>query len=608
MKLKLCCLALLSSCVQMFALDKIDNLSSFAKIYGIVRYYSPNPYTQAWDETDWFKVAYRYVRSYSESDCDESVLYDFLNVFAPNATLTAEPDSVYSREISSPFYFNEYVGSGNMGYSLSASNASETSEEALCSGLKELKPGIPAPKAAFRYSYPLDNGSWFNMPVAEHKEAFDKHLVDSAHRNADRDWDRLLGKGMDMRFKTINAFRDKNYRLADMLVRWNIIRHFYIYHDEDHTDWDARLAPMLQAAVDFPDDRRGRTVCYEYYELLLRLMNPIRDAHFILDTSMELSRALGFYLVRYYSPIELEIVGDKVLITSSDPGVELNLSAGNELLSVDGVDIETFIENNLCYVNTSDDIDAKSKALLHGLSSFESGAAVCVTSMTAAGDTVKDTLHLNRTSPYAVSDKLSPYHIEDGIAYFNPSGLRKSYDSFSEMMKRENEFSSIIFDLRQYPSYDFAEEVLGHFADEDMVVSENMLLPVSYLPYQSGMYYVSEPEYVRHKSKIDKTCVFLSDYTTVSYAETVLMIVEAYGFGTIVGRPTRGTNGDATRFMLPAFGFTMTGLKAVNFDGSRHHGIGVVPDILVEQASVDCAREGSDLILERAKQYLKGEL
>lgn len=47
MKLKLCCLALLSSCVQMFALDKIDNISSFAKIYGIVRYYSPNPYTQA---------------------------------------------------------------------------------------------------------------------------------------------------------------------------------------------------------------------------------------------------------------------------------------------------------------------------------------------------------------------------------------------------------------------------------------------------------------------------------------------------------------------------------------------------------------------------------
>lgn len=89
MKLKLCCLALLLPCVQMFALDKI---------YGIVRYYSPNLYTQAWDETDWFKVAYRYVRYYRESDCDESVLYDFLNVFAPNATLTPEPDSVYSSD------------------------------------------------------------------------------------------------------------------------------------------------------------------------------------------------------------------------------------------------------------------------------------------------------------------------------------------------------------------------------------------------------------------------------------------------------------------------------------------------------------------------------
>lgn len=236
------------SCVQMFANDKIDHLSSFAKIYGIVRYYSPNPYTQTWDETDWFKVAYRYVKSYQESDCDEAVLYDFLNVFAPDATLTAAPDSVYSSEISSPFYFNEYVG------------------------------------------------------------------------------------------------------------------------------------------------------------------------------------------------------------------------------------------------------------------------------------------------------------------------------------------------------------------------SDNMLLLVSYLPYQRGMYYVSEPEVVRHKSKIDKTCVFLSDYTSMSYAETVLMIVDSYDLGTIIGRPTRGTNGDATRFMLPAFGFTMTGLKAVNFDGSRHHGIGVIPDITVEPTTMDYARNGRDIIFERAEQYLKGNL
>lgn len=210
-------------------------------------------------------------------------------------------------------------------------------------------------------------------------------------------------------------------------------------------------------------------------------------------------------------------------------------------------------------------------------------------------------------NPYTMSDKFRTYHIEDGIAYFNPSGLRKSYDAFMEMMKHEDEFSSIIFDLRHYPAYDFAEEVLGHFADEDMVVSENMLIPVSYLPNQSGMYYVSESELIQHKPKIDKMCVFLSDYTSVSYAETVLMIADAYGLGAIVGRPTRGTNGDATRFMLPAFGFTMTGLKAVNFDGSRHHRIGVVPDIMVEQTTMDDARNGRDIILEIARQYLKGE-
>lgn len=28
----------------------------FARTYGIVRYFSPNPYTQDWSESDWMKV------------------------------------------------------------------------------------------------------------------------------------------------------------------------------------------------------------------------------------------------------------------------------------------------------------------------------------------------------------------------------------------------------------------------------------------------------------------------------------------------------------------------------------------------------------------------
>lgn len=88
-----------------------DAISSFAQVYGIVRYFSPNPYTVDWDEDDWYMTAYRYFKTYRESGNESGIIDDFLNVFAPNATLTSAPDSTMNTTLSTPFYFNEHFGS-----------------------------------------------------------------------------------------------------------------------------------------------------------------------------------------------------------------------------------------------------------------------------------------------------------------------------------------------------------------------------------------------------------------------------------------------------------------------------------------------------------------
>ena len=84
--------------------------------------------------------------------------------------------------------------------------------------------------------------------------------------------------------------------------------------------------------------------------------------------------------------------------------------------------------------------------------------------------------------------------------------------------------------------------------------------------------------------RIDLPVYFLCGPKTMSWGETVLMLVKGYRLGTVIGTPT---NGDATTFILPAFPFGMTAIKAVNLDGSRHHGIGVQPDILTEAGSCE---------------------
>lgn len=36
--------------------SNVSNYVEFARVYGIVRYFSPNPYTKDWSESDWMKV------------------------------------------------------------------------------------------------------------------------------------------------------------------------------------------------------------------------------------------------------------------------------------------------------------------------------------------------------------------------------------------------------------------------------------------------------------------------------------------------------------------------------------------------------------------------
>ncbi len=104
-------------------------------------------------------------------------------------------------------------------------------------------------------------------------------------------------------------------------------------------------------------------------------------------------------------------------------------------------------------------------------------------------------------------------------------------------------------------------------------------------------YDYDKPEEVRLTCPV----VFLTDAGAISYGETFMEMVKHYQIGTIIGEPTAGTNGNA-RFDLEVL---MTGLKFLNHDGSQHHGIGVIPDIIVRP------EVGKDNVLEYAKSYIR---
>ena len=93
---------------------------------------------------------------------------------------------------------------------------------------------------------------------------------------------------------------------------------------------------------------------------------------------------------------------------------------------------------------------------------------------------------------------------------------------------------------------------------------------------------------------------FLVDGRAISYAESLMGIVEAYKLAAIVGEPTAGTNGDINPFNLPGnYTVIWTGLKVLKHDGSQHHGIGIQPTVPVSR-TIRGIRERRDEQLERA--------
>ncbi len=45
---------------------------------------------------------------------------------------------------------------------------------------------------------------------------------------------------------------DKAVRVADLTVRWNIVRHFYPYFEDDQLDWECQLNNYMQEAIQMP--------------------------------------------------------------------------------------------------------------------------------------------------------------------------------------------------------------------------------------------------------------------------------------------------------------------------------------------------------------------
>jgi C-terminal processing protease CtpA/Prc len=91
-----------------------------------------------------------------------------------------------------------------------------------------------------------------------------------------------------------------------------------------------------------------------------------------------------------------------------------------------------------------------------------------------------------------------------------------------------------------------------------------------------------------------------------SSGESQSELFRAANRATFVGSPTAGTDGTAQSVTVPGgakFFFTTT--RVLYPDGSKHHGVGIVPDVFVEPTQAGL-RAHRDEVYETAVATLRG--
>ncbi len=575
---------------------RYEDLEAYAKAFGIIRYYSPNPYAMEWNELDWSYIAYTDVKSMEKGESVQSVIGNFISVMAPNATLTSEPKPS-SRKIQgehSEYLYLLHRGSGELNIPKAARLFSKeirdyrpfSIELVSCSnelpkpvGQDSSLPLEPSelPRPDSIYCYQLSPDLYLNIPHAEREDAFSEKATARLYKDAEDCWeDSMKSYGRKMRQRTAGFMGESALHVSNAIMRWDIIQHFYPYHEEDGLHWEENLRPMIAAVDALPEGEMDRADMYEWYNAVRRSVSQVKDSHFMTYRSFNLGGFFSFYMPLYYVPEVFDYEDGKIML------------GGSEVLTINGKDAVSAWHDAMKLISSSSDAERRESALGLLTETPEHNTPFVLELRDMKTDEVrKDTLYATSENPgHRLPDNLQFAQIIDDVLIINPTLGMECYEQFIPYLDKMDQYRAVIFDLRGYPAYDF-DKVLGHLIDEP-IATEFFYTPRSTFPNRTHLYYESAPETINPASKhVDIPVYFLADHKTMSWGETVMMLVKGYNLGTIIGTNTCGTNGDATQLNVPAFMFGMTALKAVNRDGSQHHGIGVVPDIYMEDIDLE---------------------
>lgn len=558
----------------------LDNLVAFTKLLGYVRHFHPS---NAVEKADWNAFAIAGVAAVEDAKDPADLALKLENFFRPLAPtvrvyLTSRPPTIKPLVPPSDSDGLQVVAWENVGF---GGGVTPPNQNAYHSKrvFKDAPAGvIPAGFLDPRKPFVADLGAGVSCSVplalfATNGSAL-PHTVDP--------------KTIELPAQNQSG-DDRSTRLADIALAWNVYEHFYPYFDAVKTDWPAVLRQSLTSAATDSGQRA-------FLDTLRRLVASARDGHGFVAHMSDASYA--------QPPIAADWIEGKLIVTEVGPGVA-KLLPGDEIVKIDGkavADLWKAAEPMIAGA-TEQWRRYRGKSVLLG---GPDGSSVGLDAARGSADPFTVTLKRSLGSSVVEKRPKAIEEIKPGIWYVDLDGPRAKMEDYQKMMPTLAKAKGIVFDMRGYPN-EVAMDVLHRISDKP-VTSAFWNIPNITKPDHQEMEFIQSrwplagPLDPRFTGKI----AFMTDGRAISYAESVMGMVEYYKLGEVVGSTTAGTNGNINPFALPG-GYTVifTGMKVVRHDGTTHHGVGIHPTVPVDRTVAGVAA-GRDEVLEKAIKVVGG--
>jgi hypothetical protein len=379
-------------------------------------------------------------------------------------------------------------------------------------------------------------------------------------------------------------YPDEEKRLLALFRYWNIINYFFPYKNIMDQDWDTTL-------VEFIPRIAGAENALSYSLACKELTTRINDTHaFFYSPAYQTWRGAFFppFLAAY---VENEMVITKALASVPD------LSAGDVIKAIDGVDIYILRDSLRKYAQGSNDVVIQ-RELNYIILWGPSGASSVVVDNGNSIDTVTIT---RNSSNYAVlNNDNSPVWqdtVLNGSCHFGIVNMGKLLVSgVNDMFTELWETDAIIFDIRNYPNNTLWEIV--NYLYSGPINIANFTVPDIDYPGRLYWYY----EYIGSgaPNSYEGEVIILFNEETQSQAEYTCMGIEQFPGAIKIGSTTAAADGNVSQVFLPGNIYTyFTGLGTFYPDYSPTQRVGIIPDYEVIP-TIAGIRAGIDEVLAYA--------